>query len=699
MMRYSTTEIGQNGAKLFFTLPDWSTFDPEATLKELEELFVLGRKLADEDAAREVHTFVSLVGASEEFQEKVNRVFGPLQHLNSAMQTDEIEEVYKKATDLSADFGSDIAMHEGLYRAYLRYRGCGEYQTLGAEERKIVDDTIEDFELAGVGLSAKGKQKLKVLNKKATRLSTRFENNAKKAMKQWTKLVTDEALLGVPTVTKDVMSEHAEKKKCKGFLLSLQSSIVRAVLTYADNRALRKEVYVAYARQASDLGPSPKRLDNRPIIEAIFSVQYDRAQLLGYENFAELSLRKKMAKNPETARELLNELAAKSHKRAHEEFAELERFAALKLGLKKLEPWDIGYASEKLSIATYSVSQEELRPYFTATRVFDGMFKLVEELYGLTIKEDIGADKPSVWDPSVRFFQIYDKTGKLRAAFYADLYERSDEKVRKHSGAWADGCINRRKLEGGIQVPVAYLNCNITPPSGGKEGQLTHDDVVTLFHEFGHDLHHMLGLSNYAASNWLRVEWDAIELPSQFMENYCWNVPMLKALSLHVETGEQVPDALCERLVASKHFQAGMATARQVEFSLIDMELYATGIPCDIDAIVREVRRRVRVTPIYGEDRSLNTFTHIFGGGYSAGYYSYKWAEVLAADAFEAYEETGDIYNNMVAARFLKEVLEQSGKRGMKESYIAFRGRMPSVDALLRQSGLLTTASEEKEQV
>lgn len=691
MMKYNTTpETGHSGERLFFTLPDWSTFDPQVSLKELKELFVLGRKLADEDAKKEIHTFASLIGASEEFQEKVNRVFGPLSHLNAAMQTDEIRGTYKKAVALYADFGSDIAMHTGLYRAYLRYRESGEYQTLGAEERKIVDDTIEDFELAGVGLPPKEKRKLKSLNKKEARLSTRFRNNVSEVMKRWTKPVTDEAsLTGVPKVAKDAMKEAAEKKKRKGFLVSLQSSIAVAILTYADNRALRKEVYIARAKEASDLGPNPKRLDNRPIIEAILCTQYDRARLLGYKNFAELSLRKKMAKSPKAALQFLGELAEKSHWRAKEEFAELETFASKRLGLKKLEPWDIAYASEKLSIATHGVSQEELRPYFTATRVFDGMFKLVEQLYGLSIKEALGVDKPSVWDPSVRFFRVYDKTGELRAAFYADLYERSDEKVRKSPGAWADGCMNRRKFPDGIQVPVAYLNCNFTPPSEGKEGQLTHDEVVTLFHEFGHDLHHMLGLANYCASNWVRVEWDAIELPSQFMENYCWNRKMLKSLSSHVDTSEQIPDGLCDRLIASKHFQAGMNMARQIEFALIDMELYVAGIPCDIGKIVRSAHRRVRVTPIYKHDRFPNTFSHIFGGGYAAGYYSYKWAKVLSADAYNAFEETGNIFSKAVGAKFMTEVLEASGKRKMTESYPAFRGRMPSVDALLRQSGLL----------
>ncbi|HEY9585825.1 MAG TPA: M3 family metallopeptidase [Candidatus Paceibacterota bacterium] len=691
MMEYPTRkEFGHGGKPVDFTCPDWATFNAGVSLKELEELFSLGRRLADEDAKKETHTFASLVGESEEFQERLDRVFGPLQHLDGAMQTDEIRAANEKAVALRSDFGSDIVMHEGLYRAYLRYRESNEYKTLGAEERKIVDDTVEDFELAGVGISPKEKRKLKVLNKKAARLATRFQNNIAEAMKRWTKHITDEEILcGVPEVIRAAMKDAAQKKNRPGYSASLQSSVVFAILTYADSRELRKEMYIANVTKASDLGAGPKRLDNRPVIEAILAVQHERARLLGYANFAEFSLRKKMARHPERVFEFLSELSEKSRGRAQEEFATLEGFAREKLGLEKLEPWDVAYACEKLSIATYHVSQEEVRPYFTATKVFGGMFKLVERLYGFTVKEVVGVQKPSVWDSSVRFFRVCDKDGRLLAAFYADLYERPDEKIRKRPGAWADGCMNRRICLGGTrQIPVAYLNCNITPPPDGKDGQLTHDDVVTLFHEFGHDLHHMLGLPNYTASNWMRVEWDAIELPSQFMENYCWSKEVLKSLSAHVDTGEQIPDELCERLVASKHFQAGLATARQIELALIDMELYTAASP-DIDAILESVRRRVRMTPVYEHDRFLNSFGHIFGGGYAAGYFSYKWAEVLAADAYEAFLETGNIYSPEIGARFLKEILEASGKRKMGESYLAFRGRMPSVDALLRQSGLL----------
>lgn len=693
MMLYTTrTHYGSApyGKTVHLTRPDWSTFDAKVSLEELKVLFASLRKLADENAQRETHTFASLIGAHEELMERISRVIGPLMHLNSGMQTNEVREIHEKAVALSADVGSDIATHEGLYRAYVRYRCGDEYPTLGAEEKKVVDDALEDFELAGVGLSPKLKRQLRALNKKSARLSTRFGNNVSESMKRWTKLITDESrLAGVPQVAKDAMSKAAEKKKKKGFLLSLQSSIVIAVLTSAKDRELRKEVFIARAREASDLGPNPKRLDNRRVLEEILAVEHARAQILGYKNFAELSLRKKMAGTPHTAIRLLNELVAKSRKRAEAEFKELGQFAAKNLGIGKLEPWDIAYASEELLIAKCGIAQEKLRPYFTATRVFNGMFKLVEKLYGLSIEERVGVLKPPVWDESVRFFEVYDSEGKLRAAFYADLYERSDEHVRKHPGAWADGSMNRLKLADGTQLPIAYLNCNFTPPSDGKEGQLTHDDVVTLFHEFGHDLHHMLGLPNYAATNWMRVEWDAVELPSQFMENYCWNREMLKALSSHIDTGEQIPDELCDRLIASKHFQAGMAMVRQAEFALIDLELYCAGIPCDIDRIVADVRGRTRVTPVYAEDRFLNTFTHIFGGGYAAGYFSYHWAEILAADAFEAYLETGDIYNKEVAAKFLTEILEASGKRKMGESYVAFRGRMPSVDALLRQRGLL----------
>lgn len=688
-MEYNTrTETGTNGP-VFLTLPDFATFDPDQALAELKALFASGRRLMNKTAKAKRHTFASLVMVFEEHGEALQRVYGPLAHLDSAMQTERVRNAHNKAVELYSDYGSDGSLHEGLYRAHVEYKKGDEYPTLTAEQRKIVDDAIEDFELAGVALPPEKKVELKTLNRKAARLSTRFKNNVLASTKAWTKHVPDEShLSGLPPVLIETMRSAARERKLDGFVVTLQPSIVTGVLTYAENRDLRKELYIARNTTASDVGPGGKKCDNRPVMKEILRVAGERARLLGYRNYAELSLRKKMAKTPERAFTLMNELAAKSHKRAHDEFAELAAFAKEKLGIASLEPWDVGYASEKLLVAEGGISQEELRPYFTATKVFDGLFRLIEKLYGLTVKEVTGVEKPSVWDPSVRFFRVLDKGGRLRATFYADLYERLGEEGQKRAGAWADGCMNRRALPNGTQVPCAYFVCNFAAPVGGKEGQLTHDDVTTVFHEFGHDLHHMLGLPDYASSNWGRVEWDAIELPSQFMENYCWNKEMLRSLSAHVDSGATIPDALCDRLIASKHFHAGLAMARQLEFGLVDMALYSADDP-DINAIDEGVRKRVRVTPVYEHDRFLNAFQHIFAGGYAAGYYSYKWAEVLAADAFEAFEETGNIYDSAVGAKFLHEVLEASGKRPIEESYVAFRGRLPAVDALLRQSGLL----------
>ena len=690
MMKYTTeTHTRKDGMKTFLTLPDFSAFDAKQALKDIEVLFAERRVAVDLEAKQEQHTFDSLVGAHEVFHEQLNRVWGPFSHLNSAMQTDEVKQAHDKAIPLISAFQSDMNMHEGIYRAYKSFQGSGEYATLDGERKKIVDDIIEDFELAGVGLSPKKKRQLKKLNSRADRLGTRFQNNCKEAMKAWKMYLPDDTrLTGVPDEVKDAMRRGAKEGRRKGYQVSLQSTIVYAILCYADDPALRKEVYAANMAKASDLGPRPKKLNNRPLMDMMLETEYERAKLLGAEDYAELSLRKKMADSPAEVFQFLRELSAKAHHRAHEEYAELVEFAKTELHVDKLEPWDIAYASEKLQKERCGISQEELRPYFTATKVFSGMFALVEKLYGLSIKEDLGDAKPPVWDPSVRFFRVYDATGELRAAFYADLYERTGSKVRKNSGAWADGCMNRLRLPDGIQLPVAYLNCNTTPPAEGVDGRLTHDEVTTLFHEFGHDLHHMLGLAHFESSNWMRVEWDAVELPSQYMENWCWDKGMLKSLSAHFESGEPIPDALCDRQISTKHFQSALAMVRQVELSLMDMELYS-GVPRDITTVVKKVRAEVRVMPVYQFDRFPNTFSHIFSGGYSAGYFSYKWAEVLSADAYETYVEVGNIFDPVIGAKFMHEVLEASGKRPMKESYLAFRGRMPSVDALLRQNGLL----------
>lgn len=691
-MHYTTTShAAHSGKPRLLTLPDWHTFDAQTVLPALTQLFAEGRALAEETAALQVPTFHDLVPKWEGLFERISFIFGPLSNLNNVMQTEEVKTVFGEAETLYSAFGNDIGLHSGLYEAHVRFRGLPEYLTLNLEARKIIDDAITDAELAGVALPPEKKARLKEIDTKHTELGTAFANNATEALTAWQKHITDATLLlGVPAVVQDALAAAATSAGKEGYLLTLNQSFVVAVLTHGANRDLRHEVYLANITKASPLGADGARLNNRPILERLLALAHEKALLLGHANFAELSMVKKMTQSPQEVYDFTAVISAKSHQRAHQEFLELEAFARDNMGIDKLELWDTAFVREKMQTALFGISEDELRPYFTERRVFSGLFGLIERLYGLSIVEDTEVSR---WHPSVRFFHVYDVDGSLRAGFYADLYERpAGEGVQKRSGAWADDCVSRRDLSQGIQVPIAYLNCNITPPTEGKEGTLTHDDVQTLFHEFGHDLHHMLGLSNFTSTNWMRVEWDAIELPSQLKENWCWEKEVLMSITAHAQTGAALPPDLCDKLIASRYFCAALDMARQIEYGLIDMELYADYDPinpCDVSLVVRDVRSRVRVYPVHVDDQFPNTFTHIFGGGYSAGYFSYLKADMLVADTFAAFAETGDVFNKEVAARYMHEVLEAAGTRSMNESYLAFRGRMPSVDALLKQRGFL----------
>ena len=686
MMQYKTHSIDQKiGISAFLTYPLWESFDPASLVPELRLFIDEGRAFADALGKKKEHTFASLILASEDHDERLGWLWGTAMHLNNVAQTDLLREACKEGTQLLSEYMTDIGQHEGLYHAYLAYRGSGEYRTLGSAEKKIIDDAIDAFERSGVGLPKEKKARLKEINKLLAGVEENFENNLIDAVEAWSKHVTDgKVLSGIPEETREQMRRKATADGLPGYVLTLSQPAVIAVITHADDRALREEVYIANNTRTSELGQDPT-LDNGPLIMRILALRDEKAKLLGFANYAELSLEKKMAPSVHVVLGFLERLAEKSYASARKEFGELQAFASAHLGLSALEPWDIAYASEKFRLVRYNVSDEELRPYFPATKVFRGMFDLIGRIYGMRVEEDHAV---SVWRNDVKFYRVYDDKGDLRGGFYADLYARE----KKRGGAWMDDCIQRRKIASGIQLPIAYLNCNFTEPKSGSDGYLTHAEVETTFHEFGHVLHHILGKTEYASAGMMHVEWDAVECPSQVMENWCWDKVMLRSLSAHRETGAEIPDELCDRLLSAKYFQAALATVRQLEFSIIDMELHAKYDPAepqDPRWICAEVWKRVRVTPVYKNDRFLNTFSHIFSGGYSAGYYSYKWAEVLAADIYEAYVETGDVFNPGIGALFLGEVLEVGSSRPMMESFKKFRGREPSEDALLRQSGLV----------
>lgn len=685
-MKFNTQTIAQpNGTTALLTHPMWEGFDVNTLIPELTEYLSRGRAFADAIAQKESHTFVSLVLDGEEFGEEMRRLWGTAMHLSNVLQTDELREECKKGTVLISEYYSDMGQHEGVYRAYVTFKNGEEYQTLGSVEKKIIDDTIDDFKRSGVALSPEKKSRLKVLNTRNAQLNEDFENHLVDAQEVWVKHITDASVLaGIPSDAIAQMSAKAEEKGLPGYMLTLQQPVVFAVLEHADDRQLREEVFAMYNTRASELGPKPE-LDNGPLIKEMLACADEKAKLLGFANYAELSLDTKMAPGVIEVLAFLERLAVKSKDGASREYAALAQFAGDILGIIELKPWDIGYASEKLRLAEYNVSDEELRSYFPSVKVFQGVFGLIGKIYGMRVEED---EDISVWRDGVKFYRVYDATGELRGGFYADLYSRE----KKRGGAWMDDCIARRKIGDAIQLPVAYLNCNFIEPKAGNDGYLTHAEVETVFHEFGHVLHHVLGKTKYASVAMMHVEWDAVECPSQVMENWCWDKEMLKSMSCHRETGETIPDELCDRLIAAKYFQTAMATTRQLEFAIVDLELYGKYNPTnprEPNEVLGEIRKRVRVTPVYENDRFLSNFSHIFAGGYSAGYYSYKWAEVLAADVFEAYMETGNIFNPGIGSLFLTEFLEVGSARPIMDSFKAFRGREPNEDALLRQTGLM----------
>ncbi|MEJ2646103.1 MAG: M3 family metallopeptidase, partial [Gammaproteobacteria bacterium] len=552
-------------------------------------------------------------------------------------------------------------------------------------QRKIIDNALRDFRLSGIELDAEQRARYKAIMQELSSLTSKFEENLLDATNGWSREVTDEALLaGMPDSAKALARQTAEQRGVDGWLITLEFPSYYPVLTYADNRELRREVYTAYVTRASDEGPNAGQWDNTPVMERILALRHEAAQLLGYANYAERSLATKMARSTDQVLGFLNDLAARALPMAKQDLEEVRAFARDNHSVTELESWDVAYYSEKLRQHKYAISQEELKPYFPEHRVLEGMFAVVERLYGLNIGREEGAD---VWHPDVRFYTIRDGKGTVRGQFFLDLYARP----KKRGGAWMDECISRKRRGDALQVPVAYLTCNFAPPIGDDPALFTHDEVLTLFHEFGHGLHHMLTQVDYPSVAGIGgVAWDAVELPSQFMENWCWEREALDLIAGHYRTGEALPEALYHRMLAAKNFQSAMQMVRQLEFSIFDFRLHLEYDPARggrIYQILDEVREQVAVMRPPSFNRFPHSFSHIFAGGYAAGYYSYKWAEVLSADAFSAFEEAG-IFDRGTGERFLASILEQGGSRDPMELFVEFRGREPTIDALLRHSGL-----------
>ncbi len=631
------------------------------------------------------HRFAGLMLAWEECEDALNRCFAPVGHLHNVCDTPELRAVYGDAIELLTDFGTDIGQHAGLCAAVRAIRARADFDALPMAARKLVDDALLDFRLAGVDLPPDQQQRFRAIATELSRLTTEFEQAVLDATEAWTLDLpeTDACLRGLPESALAQLRQAAREAEVDGVRITLQPPVYQAVMMHADDRALRELVYTAYQTRASDQGPNAGRFDNGPRIERILALRHEAAQLVGFANAAEESLATKMAETPERVLHFLHDLAARAKPVATREIGELAAFARTRFGIASLEPWDVSYASEKLRIERYALSEEELKPFFPLERVMAGLYALTERVFGVRLVERQGVD---LWHKDARCYDLIDAQGTAFAVVYLDLFARSG----KRGGAWMDVARSRKRIAA-LQRPMAYLTCNFAPPTAELPSLLTHDDVLTLFHEFGHGLHHLLTEIDYPSLSGIEgVEWDAVELPSQFMENFGWHRETLDLIATHWRSGEALPEALFQRMLAAKHFQAGLFLVRQLEFALFDFRLHLEFDPARgarVHELLAEVRGEVSVIQPPAWQRFANAFTHIFSGGYSAGYYSYLWAEVLSADAFARFEAEG-ITNAETGRAFRGEVLAVGGSRPALDSFVAFRGREPDPAALLRSYGL-----------
>jgi oligopeptidase A len=667
----------------FSGLPRFAAFRPAHATPAIETLIAQARSAVERarDPATPA-TWAEFVRPLEDATERLGRAWGMVGHLNGVADTPELRAAYNENLPKVTEFWTALGQDEALFAKYRALRDGPAFAALEAAQRRIVEHALRDFRLGGAELVSPGRERYAAIQDRQAALAQKFSENVLDATKAFTLDVTDEARLGgLPEDARAAARQEAERAGVAGWRFTLQFPSYFPVMQYADDRALRETLYRAYVTRASELGADPAQ-DNGPIIEETLALRAEEAGLLGYPSFADVSLVPKMAESPQQVVAFLRDLAARARPSAQRDVAELRAFAKDTLGLDPLLAWDMAYASEKLKEARYAFSDAEVKRYFQLPRVLEGLFGLVERLFGVTIAPDVA----ETWHPDVRFFRI-ERAGALVGQFYLDMFARPS----KRPGAWMDDARGRKALAAGLQTPVAHLTCNVQAPVGDRPALLTHDEVITLFHEFGHGLHHMLTrVDELGVSGISGVEWDAVELPSQFMENFCWEWDIVRGMTGHVETGEPLPRALFDRMLAAKNFQSGLQTLRQVEFALFDMRLHAEyrSESTRVQALLDEVRAEVAVLAPPEFNRFQNSFSHIFAGGYAAGYYSYKWAEVLSADCYAAFEEAG-VLDAATGQRFLAEILSVGGSRPAIDSFRAFRGREPSLDALLRHNGMV----------
>ncbi len=666
----------------FSGLPRFDEIKPEHVAPAIEELLAAARA-AVEASQGAAATWDAFVAPLEDANERLSRAWGQVAHLHAVMDNPPLREAYNAALPKISQYWTELAQNQALFQKYKALRASPAFGALSAARRKIVDNALRDFRLGGAELPLDKKQRYAEIQEELARLSAKFSENVLDATNAFSIVVDANRIAGIPEDVLHAAREAAQKEEGQaGWKFTLHAPSYMPVMQYADERTLRETLYRESATRASEFGRP--EWDNTSLITRIVQLRGELARLLGYRNFAEVSLEPKMAETPAQVLAFLEDLARHARPFAEKDAAALRSFAASRLGIPDLQAWDVAYASEKLRAERYAFSDQEVKRYFPEDAVLAGLFRVAESLYQVRI---VPSQAP-VWHPDVRFFDIRDGAGVRVGQFYLDLYARDT----KRGGAWMDDAITRRRKGAQIQTPVAHLNCNFSRPVGGKPALFTHDEVLTLFHEFGHGLHHLLTrVEDLAVSGINGVEWDAVELPSQFMENFAWEWDVLRHMTRHVDTGAPLPRELYDKMLAAKNFHSGLAMLRQIEFAVFDMRLHS-----DFDAsagrsaleLLEEVRGRIAVLRPPAYNRFPNSFSHVFAGGYAAGYYSYKWAEVLSADAYGYFEENG-ILDPKIGGRFLDEILSVGGSRPAAESFRAFRGRDPRIEALLRHSGMI----------
>jgi oligopeptidase A len=668
-------------------LPKFNEVKPEHVSPAVDSLLTEGRALIESLAtSTEAPTWENFALKLEDHSDKISRAWSQVGHMNAVVNSPELREAYNENLAKLTDYGSDMSQDERLYAKYKAIQASAAFTNLTATQQKIINNEVRDFKLGGAELPEAQKARFKAVSEELSKLGSKFEENIMDNTNDFAHYVENVAdLAGLPADSIEAALAAAKVDEKAGYKFTLHFPSYLPVLQYCENRALRETLYRAYATRASEF--SKKEWDNTSLISNILKLKKEEAQTLGFNNYAELSLATKMADSPKQVTEFLDTLAKRAKPYAERDMQELVAYAK-KLGIDDMQSWDVGYVSEKLREDKYAFSDQEVKQYFPESKVLAGLFKVTETIFGVQVQK---AEAP-LWHEDAAFYQINDAAGNAIAYFYLDLYARNN----KRGGAWMDEAITRRKKADGIELPVAFLTCNFSAPVGGKPALFTHDEVITMFHEFGHGLHHMLTqVDEYGVSGIKGVEWDAVELPSQFMENFCWEWEVLRHMTAHVDTGAQLPRELFNKMVAAKNFQAGMQTMRQIEFSLFDMRLHGefdalnpnpSGPQTALD-LIEQIRDEVAVVKPPKWNRFPNSFSHIFAGGYAAGYYSYKWAEVLSADAYSLFEELG-VLSHEAGKLFKDEVLAKGGSRPAMESFVAFRGREPSMDALLRHNGM-----------